>query len=162
MSINRAIISGNLTRDPDVRTTLNGNTVLSFSVAVNERRKDAQTGEWKDYPNYIDCTMFGARAESLARYLSRGTRICLEGSLHWSSWEKDGQKRSKIEIIVSEVVFMSRNDGQGAQQPPAVDAPAQQPVQGWGNAYRNVQSGQSAQQQQPDAGGFYADADIPF
>ena len=70
MSINRVIISGNLTRDPELRSTASGLPVLGFGVAVNDRRKNQQTGEWEDYPNFIDCTMFGARAESLSRYLS--------------------------------------------------------------------------------------------
>ena len=69
MSINRVIISGNLTRDPELRSTASGLPVLGFGVAVNARRKNQQTGEWEDYPNFIDCTMFGARAESLSRYL---------------------------------------------------------------------------------------------
>ena len=70
MSINRVIISGNLTRDPDLRSTASGMAVLSLGVAVNDRRRNQQTGEWEDYPNFVDCTMFGTRAESLARFLS--------------------------------------------------------------------------------------------
>ena len=69
MSINRVIISGNLTRDPELRQTQSGMAVLSFGVAVNDRRKNPSTGEWEDYPNFVDCTMFGARANSLAQYL---------------------------------------------------------------------------------------------
>jgi len=111
MSINRVIISGNLTRDPELRSTAGGVNVLGFGVAVNDRRKNQQTGEWEDYPNFIDCTMFGARAESLSRYLSKGTKVAIEGKLRWSQWERDGQKRSKIEVIVDELEFMSsRND----------------------------------------------------
>ena len=78
MSINRVIISGNLTRDPELRSTASGLPVLGFGVAVNDRRKNQQTGEWEDYPNFIDCTMFGARAESLSRYLSKGTKVSIE------------------------------------------------------------------------------------
>lgn len=112
MSINRVIISGNLTRDPELRSTAGGVNVLGFGVAVNDRRKNQQTGEWEDYPNFIDCTMFGARAESLSRFLSKGTKVAIEGKLRWSQWERDGQKRSKIEVIVDELEFMSsRNDG---------------------------------------------------
>lgn len=112
MSINRVIISGNLTRNPELRSTASGMPVLGFGVAVNDRRKNQQTGEWEDYPNFIDCTMFGARAESLSRYLTKGTKVSIEGKLRWSQWERDGQKRSKIEVIVDELEFMSsRNDG---------------------------------------------------
>ena len=114
MSINRVIISGNLTRDPELRNTAGGVSILGFGVAVNDRRRNAQTGEWEDYPNYIDCTMFGARAESLSRILTKGMKVSIEGKLRWSQWEKKdtGEKRSKIEVIVDELEFMSsRNSG---------------------------------------------------
>ena len=118
MSINRVVISGNLTRDAELRQTSSGMPVLGLGVAVNDRRKNNQTGEWEDYPNYIDCTMFGSRAESLARYLVKGTKVTIEGKLRWSQWERDGQKRSKIEVIIDDLEFMSsRNAGQGGQQP---------------------------------------------
>ena len=124
MSINRVIISGNLTRDPDLRQTASGMPVLGLGVAVNDRRKNQTTGEWEDYPNFIDCTMFGARAEALSRYLSKGTKVAIEGKLRWSQWERDGQKRSKIEVIVDELEFMSsRNSGQD-QGHAAYGAPA--------------------------------------
>ena len=111
MSINRVTITGNLTRDPDLRSTAGGMPVLGFGVAVNDRRKNQQTGEWEDYPNFIDCTMFGARAQSISRFLSKGSKVAIEGKLRWSQWERDGQKRSKIEVIVDEIEFMSaRND----------------------------------------------------
>ena len=113
MSINRVIISGNLTRDPDLRSTASGMAVLSLGVAVNDRRRNQQTGEWEDYPNFVDCTMFGTRAESLARFLSKGTKVTIEGKLRWSQWERDGQKRSKLELVVDDLEFMSsRNGGQ--------------------------------------------------
>ncbi len=125
MSINRVIVSGNLTRDPDLRSTASGLPVLGFGVAVNDRRRNQQTGEWEDYPNFIDCTMFGARAESLSRYLTKGTKVTIEGKLRWSQWERDGQKRSKIEIIVDELEFMSARNGQAAGAPAApMAAPA--------------------------------------
>lgn len=107
MSINRVIISGNLTRSPELRNTASGMPVLVFGVAVNDRRKDS-SGEWTDYVNWISCTMFGARAESVSRYLSKGSKVAIEGKLHYSQWEtKEGQKRSKIDVIVDELEFMS-------------------------------------------------------
>ena len=113
MRINRVIISGNLTRAPDLRSTASGMAVLSLGVAVNDRRRNQQTGEWEDYPNFVDCTMFGTRAESLARFLSKGTKVTIEGKLRWSQWERDGQKRSKLEVVVDDLEFMSsRNGGQ--------------------------------------------------
>lgn len=162
MSINRVLISGNLTRDPELRQTGGGTQVLSFGVAVNDRRRNPQTGEWEDYPNFIDCTMFGARAEALSRYLSKGTKVAIEGKLRWSQWERDGQKRSKIEVIVDELEFMtSRNDGSG--QRPYAPAQANQyaPAQ---NQYGSAQS----QYSQPnpassiDASSSVYDEDIPF
>jgi len=108
MSINRTIISGNLTRDPESREFASGTKCLCFSVAVNERVKDA-SGEWTDRPNYIDCTMFGARVPFFADKLTKGTKVTVEGKLRWSQWDaKDGSgKRSKIEVIVDELEFVS-------------------------------------------------------
>lgn len=117
MSINRVNISGNLTRDPELRATSGGAQVLSFGVAVNDRAKNQQTGEWEDRPNFIECTMFGTRAEKLAQYLHKGSKVVIEGKLRYSQWEKDGQKRSKLEVIAEELEFMSRQDsGQPQQQ----------------------------------------------
>ena len=108
MSINKAIVSGNLTRDAELRSTAGGMSVANFSIAVNERLKNSQTGEWEDRPNFLDCTMFGKRAESLSRYLLKGTKVAVEGRLRWSQWEnKDGEKRAKVEIVVDEVELMA-------------------------------------------------------
>ena len=113
MSINKAFITGNLTRDPELRQTSNGFPVLGFGVAVNDRRKNPATSEWEDYPNFIDCTMFGARAQAVAQYLSKGAKVAIEGKLRWSQWEADdGSRRSKVEVIVDEIEFSS-----GAKQP---------------------------------------------
>lgn len=115
MSINRVCISGNLTRDPEMRFTAGGTSVMGFGVAVNERRKNSQTGEWEDYPNFVDCTLFGKRAEALEQYLSKGAKVAIEGRLRYSSWGKDGQKRSKLGVIVDEIELMSRRDGEQHQ-----------------------------------------------
>lgn len=162
MSINRVLISGNLTRDPELRQTGGGTQVLSFGVAVNDRRRNPQTGEWEDYPNFIDCTMFGVRAEALSRYLSKGTKVAIEGKLRWSQWERDGQKRSKIEVIVDELEFMtSRNDGSGQRQYAPAQANQYAPAQ---NQYGSAQP----QYSQPnpassiDASSSVYDEDIPF
>jgi single-strand DNA-binding protein len=119
MSINRVNISGNLTRDPELRATKGGTSVLTLGVAVNDRRKNPQTGEWEDYPNFVDCTVFGKRADSLSKILSKGMKVAIEGKLHYASWEKDGHKRSKITVNVDEVEFLSQRNGaqgQGRQQ----------------------------------------------
>lgn len=115
LSINRVTITGNLTRDPELRSTPGGMAVLKMGVAVNDRAKNQQTGEWEDRPNFIDVTMFGARAESISRYLSKGTKVAIEGKLRWSSWETpQGEKRSKLEVVVDEIEFMSSRDGGGS------------------------------------------------
>lgn len=108
MNINRVLLTGNLTRDPDLRSTTGGMSVMGFGIAVNDRRRNQQTGEWEDYPNFIDCTMFGTRAQSVSRFISKGSKVAIEGKLHWSQWEHDGQKRSKLEVIVDEIEFMSQ------------------------------------------------------
>ena len=163
MSINRVIISGNLTRDPELRQTQSGMPVMSMGVAVNDRRKNPQTGEWEDYPNFIDCTMFGQRAQSLANYLSKGTKVSIEGKLRWSQWERDGQKRSKIEVIVDEIVFMSRREerqpqGYAPQAAPQAYAPAQAAPQAYAPAQAAPQG--YAPQQAPQSSLY--DEDIPF
>ena len=122
MSINKVLITGNLTRDPELRQTATGFPVLGFGVAVNDRRKNPTTGEWEDYPNYIDCTMFGTRAQSISQYLSKGSKVAIEGKLRWSQWERDGQKRSKIEVVVDEIEFLSSRNGVGAPAAPAYHA----------------------------------------
>lgn len=125
MSINRVTISGNLTRDPEVRTTGSGTSVMSLGVAVNDRRRNNQTGEWEDYANFIDCTMFGARAERLAAFLHKGAKVCIDGRLRWSQWERDGQKRSKLEVIVDDLEMMQRRDDSRPAAPAYQQAPAQ-------------------------------------
>ena len=113
MSINRVIISGNLTRDPEMRQSGAGTQILQFGMAVNDRRRNPQTGEWEDYANFVDCVVFGPRAEALQRILSKGTKVAIEGKLRYSSWEtKEGQRRSKLEVVVDDVELMSR----GGQQ----------------------------------------------
>ena len=122
MSINTCTISGNLTRDPELRATASGTEILGFSVAVNDRRRNPQTGEWEDHPNFIDCTMFGSRASALANILHKGSGVTVQGKLRWSQWERDGQKHSKIEVVVDEIAL---HDKKGAA--PAGQAAAPEP-----------------------------------
>lgn len=133
MPINRVVITGHLIHDPDLRATATGTPVLGIGLVVNDRRKNQQTGEWEDSPNFIDCTMFGARAEAVSKYLSKGNKVAIEGELRWSQWERDGQKHSKIEVIIDEIEFMSRGDHPAVQQPneyvPQHQTAPQQPVQ---------------------------------
>lgn len=140
MSINRVVVSGNLTRDPELRVTPGGTQVLGFGVAVNDRRRNQQTGEWEDCPNFIDCTMFGNRAEALSRILHKGMKVAIEGKLRYSSWEdkNGGGRRSKVEIIPDEVVLMSQNPN-GQQAP-------QYAPQGYQQQYAPQQAPQTAPQ----------------
>ena len=108
MSINKVMLSGNLTRDAEVRFNQAGTPIVTFGIAVNDRRKNSKTGQWEDYANYVDCAMFGAYGEKIQPYLLKGAKIAVGGKLRWSQWERDGQKRSKLEVIAEEVEFMSR------------------------------------------------------
>ena len=133
MSINSVTISGNLTRDLETRYTQSGTAIGTFGVAVNKRVKNNQTGEWEDRPNYVDVVLFGSRAESLKQYLVKGTKVCVQGELRYSSWQdKGGGKRSKLDVIADNIEFMSRfqNQGQGYQQP-RQQGYQQQPNQGY-------------------------------
>lgn len=117
-NVNTAVISGNLTRNAELRMTQSGTPVLSFGVACNRSVKNQQTGEWEDRPDYIDCVMFGNRAQGIAQYMTKGTFVVVHGRLAYSSWQdkETGKNRSKIEVAASEVNFHS-NQQQGYQQP---------------------------------------------
>lgn len=147
MSINRVNITGNLTRDPELRATAGGTQMLAFGVAVNDRRKNPQTGAWEDVPNFVDCIVFGSRAEAVSRFITKGSKVAIEGKLRYSAWEnKEGQRRSKLEVIVDEIDFLSRQ-GQQVTSPAAEAAKvADTPAYGAPRA------------PEPE---FY-DADIPF
>lgn len=178
MAINKATITGNITRDPELRQTQGGTSVLTIGVAVNDRRKNQQTGEWEDYPNYIDCTIFGNRATGVAPHLEKGMKVAIEGKLNQSRWQaEDGTNRSKIEIIVDEIEFMSRQQGQTAskpvQQQPQQFAPqpmqqqpmqqfAPQPMQQPVQAAPVQQAMPMMQQQAPQQVASIYDEDIPF
>lgn len=126
MSINRVVISGNLTRDAELRATAGGTSVLKFGVAVNDRRKNPATGEWEDAPNYIDVTLFGPRADALERYLKKGTKVAIEGRLRWSQWQTpEGDKRNKLEVVAEEIEFLSAR----GEDAPVAPARAPMPVE---------------------------------
>ncbi len=123
MSINKVLITGNLTRDAELRATPSGFQVLSFGVAVNDRRLNHQTRQWEDCANFVDCKMFGNRAAAVSQFMGKGMKVAIEGKLRWSQWQaKDGAKRSKLEVVVDELEFMARNGNQ--PQVSAAPAPA--------------------------------------
>jgi single-strand DNA-binding protein len=111
-NVNVVVVTGNLTKDPELRTTPNGTSVCKLRVAVNSRRKDAASGDWVDKPNYFDVTVWGAQGENCATYLSKGRPVAVEGRLDWREWEaQDGSKRQAVEIIANSVQFLgSRGD----------------------------------------------------
>jgi single-strand DNA-binding protein len=113
-NINRVIITGNLTSDPELRSLPSGTSVCKLRVACNTRRKDNSTGEWVDKPNFFDVTVWGAQGENSARYLSKGRPVAIDGRLEWREWEdKDGNKRQSIDIIADAVQFLGGRDDAG-------------------------------------------------
>lgn len=129
-NVNVVVITGNLTRDPELRSTPGGSSVCKLRVAVNSRRKDGQTGEWVDKPNYFDVTVWGAQGENCANYLSKGRPVAIEGRLDWREWDakEGGGKRQSVEIIANSVQFLGSRDGTPANGnggfSPNADVPA--------------------------------------
>ena len=110
-NINRVILTGNLTRDPELRSLPSGMSVCSLRIACNTRRKDQSTGEWTDKANYFDVTVWGAQGENCSRFLSKGRPIALDGRLEWREWQaQDGTKRQSVEIIADSVQFLGGRD----------------------------------------------------
>jgi single-strand DNA-binding protein len=122
-NINRVVLVGNLTRDPELRHTPSGTPVCSLRVAVNTRRKD-ESGQWVDKPNYFDVTVWGQQGENCAQYLSKGRPVAVDGRLEWREWEaQDGSKRQAVDIVADSVQFLgARMEGEG--QPAYVQAGA--------------------------------------
>lgn len=148
MSLNKVAISGNLGRDVELRRTPGGLAVCQFSLAVNTRIKTADG--WADRANWIDCTMFGNRAEAVAGYLTKGAKCAVEGSLRQTTWQdkQTGQNRSKVEVIVDELEFMSQGQQRGQQQ-------------GYGQQPRDAAAQQRQQVAANVQAGMY-DEEIPF
>ena len=147
-NINRVVITGNLTRDPELRSTSGGTSVCSLRVAVNSRRKD-DSGNWVDKPNYFDVTVWGAQGENCAQYLAKGRPVAVDGRLNWREWEdKEGGKRQSVDIIADSVQFLgSREGGQG---------------NGNGMVESDLPADTSDFQQAAVSGGGGSDDDIPF
>ena len=124
-NINRVIVVGNLTRDPELRHTPSGTAVCSLRIAVNTTRKD-ESGQWVDKPNYFDVTVWGQQGENCAQYLSKGRPVAIDGRLEWREWEaQDGSKRQAVEIIADSVQFLGgRADGEGGGERQFVPAGA--------------------------------------
>jgi single-strand DNA-binding protein len=125
-SVNQVILMGNLTRDPELRQIPSGQSVCSFSLALNRAYKD-QSGEWQEATDFIDCTAWGPLGERVAQYLTKGRRALVQGRLQSRSWEQEGQKRSKVEVLASDVTFLDGRGGEGGEGGPA-GSEKQEPV----------------------------------
>jgi single-strand DNA-binding protein len=146
-NINRVVVSGNLTRDPELRSTPGGTSICGLRIAVNSRRKD-ESGQWVDKPNYFDVTVFGAQGENCAQYLSKGRPVAVDGRLNWREWEKDGVKRQSVDIIADSVQFLGSREGG--------------PGNGNGVVESDLPADTSDFQQAAVSSGGGSDDDIPF
>ena len=156
-NINRVVMTGNLTRDPELRTTPTGTPVCSLRIACNTRRKDG-SGNWVDKPNYFDVTVWGAQGENASKYLSKGRPVAIDGRLEWREWDaQDGTKRQAVEIIADSVQFLGgRADAEGGQpQYVPAGAAAQSDVPADTGDFEPAPMGGGG-------GGTAADDDIPF
>lgn len=125
--INSVTVSGNLTRDPELRSLPSGTSVCSLGIAYNHRRKD-QSGGWVDEAHYFDVTVWGGQGEWIARNISKGARVVVSGRLSFRSWEQDGAKRSKVEIVANDVVTFDSGGGGGSRS--AGSVPVSDPISG--------------------------------
>jgi len=130
-NINRVVITGNLTADPELRSTPSGTSVCNLRVACNTRRKDGE--EWVDKPNFFNVTVWGAQGENVARYLSKGRPVAIDGRLEWREWEaQDGSKRQAVDIIADSVQFLNNGNGNGSSdgaEPVAAGVGAEEDIQ---------------------------------
>jgi len=166
-NVNVVVITGNLTKDPELRSTTGGMSVCEMRVAVNSRRKD-QSGQWVDKPNYFDVVVFGAQGENCANYLSRGRPLAVEGRLDWREWEakEGGGKRQAVQIIANSVQFLGSRDGgggggygNGGGQPQQQQPPQQQQQQSYSPQQSDVPADMSDMGAIPSGG---QEDDIPF
>ncbi len=114
-SVNQVTLMGNLTRDPEVRTTPTGQSVCSFSLALNRAYRD-KNDQWQEATDFVDVVAWGPLGERVAQYLSKGRRALVQGRLQSRSWEQDGQKRSKLEVLASDVTFLDSRGGEGGEE----------------------------------------------
>lgn len=128
-NINTVVIAGRTTKDPEIKVTPSGTAVLSLSLAVNDTKKNAQ-GEWEDVVDFFDCKVFGKRAESLAQYIPKGSKLTINGRLHQDRWQaQDGTNRSRVSIIVQDIELPPRSQPQGTGEDYADYTQPPQPMQ---------------------------------
>ena len=111
-NVNRVVVSGNLTKDPELRQLAGGNSVCKLRIAVNTRKKDRDSNQWSDVANYFDVTVWGAQGENVAKYLQKGSALLVDGRLEWREWQaQDGTNRQAVEIIAENTQFLGGRDG---------------------------------------------------
>jgi single-strand DNA-binding protein len=123
-NINRVVLTGNLTKDPELREFPSGGNVCSLRLAVNGRRKNPQTGEWEDQANYFDISVFGAQGENCSRYLAKGRAVAVDGRLRWREFTRqDGSKGQAVDVVAETVQFLGGGDanGSGSRAPTSAD-----------------------------------------
>lgn len=125
-NINSVVITGNLTRDPELRHTPSGTAVCDLGVAVNEREKNSATGEWEERPNFFNVTVWGSQGESCANYLAKGRPVAIQGRLRYESWETEGGKRSTVKIVAQVVQFLGGKEESGPTE--TTDAASDQEI----------------------------------
>jgi single-strand DNA-binding protein len=121
-NINRVTVTGNLTKDPELKTLDSGFSICNLRIACNSRKKEGDN--WVDKPNYFNVTVYGKAGENAAKYLAKGRAIAVDGRLEWREWETDGQKRQAVDIVAENVQFLGGGNGDGAGAPGAADAAA--------------------------------------
>lgn len=127
-SVNQVIMMGNLTRDPEVRQTPNGQSVCSFGLALNRSFKGAD-GQWQEATDFVDVVAWAQLGERVAQYLHKGSRVLVQGRLQYRSWEQDGQKRSKLDVVAVDVTFLDgRDGGEGGSSAPAGNSSSSAPA----------------------------------
>ncbi len=122
-NINRVVLTGNLTTDPELRATASGTAVCSLRIACNTRRKTSD-GQWVDKPNYFTVTVWGGQGESVARYLAKGRPVAIDGRLEWREWDATDGKRQAVEIIADSVQFLGSANGSSGDAEPETEAVA--------------------------------------
>jgi single-strand DNA-binding protein len=127
-NVNVVVVTGQLTRDPELRALGSGTSLCKLRLAVNGRRKDGSTGEWVDKPNYFDVTVWGARGEAAAEHLAKGSPVAIEGRLDWREWEGEGGgKRQTVEIVAEAVQFLDSKASKGALDSEEEPEPVEEP-----------------------------------
>jgi single-strand DNA-binding protein len=154
-NINRVVLVGNLTRDPELKSLPSGMAVCDLGLAVNHRRKNQQTGEWVEEPNYFNISVFGSQGENCSRFLTKGRAVAIDGRLRWRSWDApDGTKRSAVDIVAETVQFIGPRDADGGGN-----------AGGEGGGYSRPTPAPVAAPAEPapwTGGGDNVDDDIPF